>query len=249
MTNLVKQKMSIGEVPVGCFMSFYSPDLVEMIGYAGFDFVVIDNEHGPFSWREVEEMIRACEVSGLTPIVRVSSSNHIDILKALDRGAMGIHVPQVKDKREVENIIKATKYPPEGHRGVAYSIRAAKHGFSNGQEYLVKSNEDIFIAIHIENPTSVENLDDIMQMGVDVCYIGPTDLSTSYGKTANGSKDSQIKKLIEQIKKTGERLDQPIGIHVSSLEDLKQRKKWGAKYIGISVNTIINPSLAAYVDE
>src|SRR5699024_9603978 len=139
-------------------------------------------------------------------------------------------------------IIKATKYPPEGHRGVAYSIRAAKHGFSNGQEYLVKSNEDIFIAIHIENPTSVENLDDIMQMGVDVCYIGPTDLSTSYGKTANGSKDSQIKKLIEQIKKTGERLDQPIGIHVSSLEDLKQRKKWGAKYIGISVNTIINPS-------
>lgn len=247
MSNPIKETIKAGKVPIGCFIGMYSPALVETTGYAGFDYILIDNEHGAFSWGEVEEMIRACEISGAVPFVRVPSSNRIDILKALDRGAKGIHVPQVNSPEEAERVVMAAKYPPQGNRGTAYSIRAAKYGFAGGEEYLNKANDEIFIAVHVETPTAVEKVEGIMRSGIDVAYIGPTDLAVSAGKADKGYLCKEIQQLMDKVMDAGRHLGVKVGIQVANLKEFEERKRWGASYMGIGIHSIINPAMKSFV--
>jgi 4-hydroxy-2-oxoheptanedioate aldolase len=131
MINKVKQRLKNGERTLGIFLNFFSPALVEMIGYAGFDFVVIDNEHGGFSESEIEHLIRAAECVDILPIVRISYDPSC-IQKTLDRGARGIQIPMVNTKEQAEEIVRKAKYHPFGERGTTYSIRTANYGRLSG---------------------------------------------------------------------------------------------------------------------
>jgi 4-hydroxy-2-oxoheptanedioate aldolase len=111
MANKTKEKLDSCERVLGCFIGFYSPAMVEILGLCGFDFVVIDNEHGPFSWGQIEHMVRAAQLRNLTPIVRTVDHEQGTILKALDCGAQGVHVPQVSTADQTESIVRAAKFP------------------------------------------------------------------------------------------------------------------------------------------
>lgn len=181
-------RLKEGRPLAGIFVGLPSPALVEMAGYAGFDFVIIDNEHGPAGYETTEHLVRAAQSAGTIPIVRVSSNDPAEILHVLDVGASGVQVPQVNTKAEAERAVQAAKYPPLGLRGAASTTRAAGYGFFGGPGHLQASNEGIAVIVHLETVEAVENLDGILQVpGIDVVFIGPTDLSLSmgYGGDAN----------------------------------------------------------------
>ena len=126
-TNTTKAKLAEGKVVFGAIISRYAPDLVELFGAIGYDFVMIDCEHGPMSLDEVEHMVRAAEVFGITPITRIPNHADSTILQFLDRGVQGIIVPHVNTQEAAEGVARAARYHPEGHRGMG-SGRAHDYG-------------------------------------------------------------------------------------------------------------------------
>src|SRR3990172_6210303 len=121
-TNNTKAKLTQGKVVIGAIVSSYSPETVELFGAIGYDFVMIDCEHGPMSVDQVENMVRAAEVFGITPIARIPDHADATILRFLDRGVQGIIVPHVNTREQAEAVAKASRYYPEGHRGAASGL-------------------------------------------------------------------------------------------------------------------------------
>ena len=117
-TNTTKAKLAEGQTVFGAIISRFAPDLVEIFGAIGYDFVMIDCEHGPMELDQVEHMVRAAEVFGITPIARIPDHADSTILRFLDRGVQGIIVPHVNTKAEADAVAKAARYYPEGRRGV-----------------------------------------------------------------------------------------------------------------------------------
>ena len=117
-TNTTKAKLAEGKVVFGAIISRYAPDLVELFGAIGYDFVMIDCEHGPMDLDEVEHMVRAAEVFGITPITRIPNHEDSTILRFLDRGVQGIIVPHINTREAATAVAKAARYYPDGHRGV-----------------------------------------------------------------------------------------------------------------------------------
>ncbi|MFD0676504.1 MULTISPECIES: HpcH/HpaI aldolase family protein [unclassified Paenibacillus] len=247
MSNPIKQMMKEGKSALGCFVGIYSPALAEILGHSGFDFVLIDNEHGSFSWSEVEEMIRACEVAGVTPIVRVVSSAPSEILKALDRGAKGVHVPQINTGEEARAVVAAAKFPPLGNRGAAYSVRAAQYGLRKGRSYLQQSNDDVLVCVHIETPQAVEHIDDIMQSGIDLAFVGPTDLSVSVGYP-DQQNHPELKAMHDKVLAAGRKYGIPVGILAPDRAMLEQHRAWGADYIGLNLTSMLYSTFTSFTN-
>lgn len=231
----------------GVFIGFPATSMVEMAAYNGFDVVVIDNEHGMLSAENIEQMVIAAEHAGATPIVRVVSSSSEEILKAMDRGAHGVHVPQVDTRQEAEQVVQAVKYPPLGKRGAAFSMRAARYGTVPVSDYLRHANEQSLVCIHIESKKALENIDDILSVaGIDVVYIGPTDLSVSLGY--EGSIDHpELLKAVDVIQEAARKQGIKVGIHTKDVKGAVMRKEWGADYVCLTVTSLINHSFAEYI--
>ena len=117
-TNITKAKLGEGNVVFGAIISRYAPDLVELFGAIGYDFVMIDCEHGPMDLDQVEHMVRAAEVFDITPIARIPDHAESTILRFLDRGLQGIIVPHVNTREEADSVVRAARYYPQGYRGV-----------------------------------------------------------------------------------------------------------------------------------
>ena len=193
----MKEKLSRGEVVIGSFLYIPSSKLTEIVGWLGFDFVVIDMEHGPVDTSQAEDMVRAAEHAGATPIIRVSHNTPHLILRALDIGAQAIHVPEINTKEEAELAAASARYGPVGHRGLA-GVRAAKYGLHEPlPDYAARANEDNMVIAHIEHYRAVENLDALLAVeGIDIYYLGPEDLSNSLGIPGK-SKDPKVVELVE----------------------------------------------------
>ncbi len=229
--NSLKEKMTAGKKAVGSFVNFYAPSLVEIIGYSGLDFIVIDDEHGAFTYPQIEELVRVCELTGITPLVRTNYDDSA-IQKVLDRGAMGIQVPMVNDRAGAELVVRRAKFQPAGTRGTAYSVRAARFGEYKGKEYLDAADANTLVVVHIETPEAVRNFDEIVAVpGVDVAFVGPTDLSVSMGYKAEGAGHPEVRRVIEELFRKG----RDRGIIMGSLAtDAADMQKWadlGARYI------------------
>ncbi len=225
---------------LGSFIGIYSPNLIELIGYSGFDFVVIDDEHGAFSHSELENIIRTAESVDVVPIVRVSYDRS-SIQKALDRGAKGIQVPMVNTKQDAERAVQKAKFPPRGTRGAAYSHRAARFGKDSGKAFLDASDENILVIPHIETLEAAENFKEIMSVdGIDLAFIGTTDLSVNMGYKSEGPKHPNVQKVVNDLyrKAAEERLK--IGTVAASASGAQHAFKKGADYVGIvAISTIL----------
>jgi 4-hydroxy-2-oxoheptanedioate aldolase len=179
----MKAKIRSGQPAFGVSVMIPSPQVVEMVGKLGFDWVLIDCEHGTISTESVELMIMAAEASDITPIVRPKTKDADDILKVMDRGAMGVQVPHVNTAADAIRVVEAVKYHPLGKRGLAAGTRPANYGFGLSMaDYVRRANHETLVCVQLEEAEALHNIDEIVQVeGVDVFFIGPSDLSQSMG--------------------------------------------------------------------
>lgn len=232
---------------LGMFMGITSPALVEMAAFAQFDFVIIDNEHGPAGIETTEHMIRAARCAGIVPLVRVSGANVQEILRTLDVGASGVQVPQVNNPEQARLVVEAAKYPPMGNRGVAFSTRAAGFGFFGGAAHVQNSNAQTVVITHIETVEAVKNLDKMLAIqGIDAMFIGPTDLSTSMGHAGNpGHPEVQatIADCIGRVRAAGK----VPGVLITNADEFHKFRALGARYFPINVATVVGGGMKALV--
>jgi len=181
--NTLKQKLEAGKAVFGVMITFPSPQVVEMLGLLGFDWVLIDNEHGSITVDNSEELVRAAELTGMAPIVRPVSNKPEIIAPFLDRGAWGVQVPHVNTAEEARAAVDAVKYYPSGHRGIFSRSRPAGYGFSGSTaDYVAEANRNTLVCLMLEEVEAIKNLDEMVTVeGVDVFFIGSGDLSQSMG--------------------------------------------------------------------
>lgn len=176
-----KSRLRRGDALHGFFIGHPSPALVEMVGYAGFDFVIIDQEHGPMDKMATEAMLRAADASGISAVVRVPAADTPYILSVLDLGATGILVPHVLDAGVAKHIAEQAYYPPRGGRGISSLTRAGRHGLWQGQ-YLAEANDRTTVIAMVEDAQAVANAGAIAAVpGIDAVFVGPSDLAASLG--------------------------------------------------------------------
>ena len=228
---------------MGIFASIASPALVEMAAYAQFDFVVIDNEHGPAGIETTEHMLRAARGAGIAPIVRVSGVNTQEILRTLDIGASGVQVPQVNTVEQARQVVAAAKYPPEGSRGLAFGTRAAGFGFFGGAGYVESANKETVIITHIETVEAVQSLELMLQVpGIDVMFIGPTDLSVSMGHPGNPGHPEVQETIASCVKRIAAAGVAP-GIMLSSNDQFERYAELGVRYLTVNFASVIGGAL------
>jgi len=178
----LRKRLLSGECLLGTFLRIKSPELVEIMGYAGFDFVIIDCEHGAIGIESLTHLVRAAESAGISPLVRVACNRDIDIFKALDAGAEGILIPRVGSVAEAERAVAAAKFAPEGKRGACPRVRAAHYTATASDAYFAGSNETTCLIVLIESPEGAAAVPDILQVkGIDAILVGASDLSHAAG--------------------------------------------------------------------
>ncbi|KYZ76206.1 hypothetical protein AXX12_07120 [Anaerosporomusa subterranea] len=233
------EKLANRTPTLGTFIVTGDPFVTEIFGWAGFDFVVIDTEHSPNDISAVVNHIRAAELSGLSPIVRVTKNDPSLILRVLDNGASGIVVPQVNTAAEAKAVVKAARYAPQGERGIAGVVRAARCGFTPMEQYIENANKQVQVIVQIEHIEAVQNLEEILAVeGIDGIFIGPTDLSQSMGITGQFN-DPALRDVISQVVEQTKASDKWIGIFCVNAADAKNWADKGAVLLTIATDTML----------
>jgi 4-hydroxy-2-oxoheptanedioate aldolase len=245
--NTTKAKLRAGEAVFGCFVRYPEAGLVELLGYEAWDFIVFDGEHGVIEPRDCEHMVRAAELRGVTPIVRATTNAPPVILRFMDTGAQGVHVPWVNSAAEAEAVVRAVKYHPRGIRGLA-GVRAADYGQRAPLgEYVQQANTETLIAIHIETIDAVDHLPEIVKVdGLDVIFIGPNDLSHSLGVPGD-VRHPTVQAAIQRIVDTVAATELALGIMVGSAQAAQQWRERGARYIAIGMEALLMPAAQSYL--
>ena len=181
--NRMKQKLLSGQPAFGVSVMIPSPHVVDIVGRLGFDWVLIDCEHGSISLESVELMVMAAEAAGVTPIARPPFNSFEAIGQLMDRGVMGVQAPRVNTADDARSAVEAAKYYPMGERGLAAGVRSADYGFGLPMaDYAERSNRETLVCVQLEESEAIANVDEILQVkGVDVFFVGPSDLSQSLG--------------------------------------------------------------------
>ena len=176
----LKKRLRAGETTIGCWLSIPNLNIAEILAGTGFDWVLIDAEHGPFGLEGLQLVLAAFNGSKTAPIVRVPWNDAVRIKQILDLGADGVLVPMVNSPAEAKAAVSACKYPPEGTRGFG-PRRASDYGRST-DAYVAQANDGTIVMLQIEHVQAVEQIDAILKVpGIDVICLGPTDLSGSAG--------------------------------------------------------------------
>jgi 4-hydroxy-2-oxoheptanedioate aldolase len=182
LTNPVKTKIRAGEAVFGTICALPSPEVVEIIGVAGYDCVLIDLEHGPIDVETVQAMGRACRAVGIVPLARVPDANPKTILRMFDSGCLGVMVPQIETPEAAADVVSACRYPPAGRRSLAGNTVAARWGAVAAADHVAASNDAVLSIVQIETRRGLEGVEAIARTpGLDMLFIGPNDLSTSLG--------------------------------------------------------------------
>lgn len=233
--SLIKKKLQNNELVIGTFMKSSDPSMAEVLGCTGLDFLVLDNEHVSMNTETLTNIIRAAQLYGIEPVVRVTCNEQSNILQVLDAGAAGVQVPNIDTLEQAHALQKYAKYMPLGCRGFSPSVRAARYGSLPIKEYIAKANQETLVVAHCETVTSWENLDDILKVpGIDVIFIGPMDLSQSLNIV--GEMDNPIlKDCIADITKRALAAGKIVGI-LASPNAVADYAAMGIRYILIGTD-------------
>jgi 4-hydroxy-2-oxoheptanedioate aldolase len=181
-TQPLATRIASDDTVYGLIVKMPSPAIVELAGYAGFDFVVIDTEHGTADNSELEHHLRAADSAGISVLVRIGSNDPLPILRVLDAGAAGVIVPHVSSANDAQAAARAAHYPPAGTRGLAVSTRAGRHGTAQLQQHLAEAAAKTIVVAQAEDKDAVKHSAEIAATaGVNAVWIGPSDLSLSLG--------------------------------------------------------------------
>jgi len=205
--NWLKSRLRAGKKSLGCWLAMGSPAAAEIIGLAGFDFALIDLEHGPGEYENAVAQMQAMSAAPTTALVRVPTNDQIHIRRALDAGAEGIMVPMVETAEEAAAAVAACRFPPRGIRGSATSIvRAANYGMAEA-DYIDRFEDNLLILCQIETLKGIENIGEIAGVeGVDLLFVGPSDISTVMGyarQRDHADVKAMLARVEAEIKATG----------------------------------------------
>ena len=245
--NRTKAKLAAGEPAFGCFVRTAEPSLIEYVALLGWDFLVFDAEHGTLQPDQVEDLCRAVEPRGVTPIVRVTTNDPPTIMRFLDTGAHGAHIPWVNSPAEAERAVQAVKYTPRGMRGLAGS-RASEWSLREPlSAYVDRANRETLVVIHIETQEAVDTIDDYLAIdGVDVLFLGPTDLSQSLGHPGDTS-HPDVQAALERVASAVVGSGVTLGIYAGSADVTREWLDRGARYFTTSLEPFLRDGMTAHL--
>jgi 4-hydroxy-2-oxoheptanedioate aldolase len=247
--NTMKRKLQAGETVVGVFQPIPASAVTEVFGLVGFDFVILDAEHGPAAVETCEAMIRAADAVDLPTVIRIAENTQQNILRYLDAGALGVQIPMVNNAAQARAVLDSVKYPPVGRRGLA-AVRANGHGLRGPLgDYTRQANAETLVSVQIETRDAIDNLDEILAVeGIDVFFIGPNDLSTSLGypgEPNNPMVQGIIGDLIERIHAAGK----VSGTIAYDSEAIARTKARGIRYVCGGAVPLLAGASRAYLQE
>ncbi|MDH0090308.1 aldolase/citrate lyase family protein [Achromobacter mucicolens] len=225
----------------GLFNGLPSPAIVEMCAYAGFDFIILDNEHGSADFGMTEHMLRAARATGIVPIVRCFEQ---DLPRILDMGASAVQVPMVETAGQARRLAGMIHYPPVGRRGSAFSTRAAGYGAFGGAGHTQRSNDGIGFIAMIETPEAIAAAGEIAAVdGVDAVFIGPNDLAHAMGHGSDWNAEP-VQRAIEAGLRAIAGAGKCSGIIALTPQDEEKYGAMGARYFANVSTSIITRALA-----
>ncbi|MCX5820475.1 MAG: aldolase/citrate lyase family protein [Deltaproteobacteria bacterium] len=236
-TAQLKLRLKNGECLYGPFVRTVDPVVTEIMGYAGFDFVILDTEHGPMNVHQAENLVRAAKLSGAAPVIRIRENSDTMITRALDTGASGVQIPQVNTVESAKYAVESTKFFPKGNRGVCKFTRNAEYSHIPRKEYFQKSNDSTLVVIQIEGMEGVRNIDRILEVpDIDVLFLGPYDLSQSLGLTGQVT-HPKVLSVIEEITKKARDKNVTVGSFADKKETILMHKNMGVQYLSYLIDT------------
>ncbi|MFN3744127.1 MAG: HpcH/HpaI aldolase family protein [Hyphomicrobiaceae bacterium] len=248
-TNHMKALLKAGTPALGCSIMIPSPQMVEMAAHAGFDWVLIDMEHGTIGLETAELMIMAAEACGIAPIVRPRSHASAEITSVMDRGAAGVQVPHINTADDARRALAAVKFGPGDNRGLAAGTRPDNYGLGKTMPDFVRdANAESLLCIQLEHAQAIANVDALLAVDdIDVYFIGPSDLSQSMGHPGN-PKAPAVKDAIEttlaRIIAAGKTAGMP-----ATTETLEQVIASGARYIYTHLPKLFGAGARAFISK
>jgi 2-keto-3-deoxy-L-rhamnonate aldolase RhmA len=218
--------------PIGTWVMSASPLVAEAVGHAGFDWGVIDMEHTPLDMMDVVHMLQAVGNTRMVPIVRVPWNDTVTVKRVLDAGATTVLFPFVQNAEEAARAVAATRYPPQGQRGMAGMSRASK--FGTMPDYLKRANPIMGVIVQLETPQAVAQLEAIAAVdGVDALFLGPADLSASMGYPGQPTHPA-VMELMADGARRARAAGKPVGTVGGSTDVVTQYRAMGFNFVGIA---------------
>ncbi len=241
--SLKKRLQEKDEPPLlGAFVGLAEPAMVEMVGRAGFDFVILDGEHGCFTPIRMEECLRAADMARVPSVVRLPRMDPVAIQAALDLGAHGIQVPSVDTPEQAETAVASSRFPPRGRRGYGSTTRATGYGFRGRAEVMATAEERDCVTIQIETKRGVDNLADILAVdGIDSVFIGTSDLSLEFGYASPAAPEMEplLRRITGRVAEAGK----VCGVHIVDWQAIESHVRLGVRYFTVSALTVMGSAL------
>jgi 4-hydroxy-2-oxoheptanedioate aldolase len=238
-TGTIRSRLAAGECVFGPFMKIPASVAAEIVGYAGFDFCVIDLEHSPFTFERAEEMVRAAQVAGVASIIRPYDGQPSTLVRALDTGCDGILVPNLNSRAEAEMVVHGARFHPLGGRGVDPYARSARYGTIPKEIYFTQANDRTLVGVQIEGMKGVQNLAEIIATkGTDLIFIGPYDLSQALGLPGQVHAPPVLAK-VEEIVAAVRAKGKAVGIYADNVEEARRWRDLGIQFVAVSVDVRI----------
>ncbi len=229
--NAFKAGLAQRELQVGLWSSLCSNIVAEIIGDSGFDWILLDTEHSPNELPGLVSQMQALATGTATPIVRPAWNDAVLIKRILDAGAQALLIPFVQNAEEARAAVAATRYPPDGIRGITTSGRAARYG--RVPDYLASAAREICVLVQVETMAAMAELEAIASVpGVDGVFIGPSDLSASMGHIGN-SAHAEVQDAMRDAVARLKRLGAPAGILTGNEEEARRYIAWGYTFVAV----------------
>ena len=246
--NALKAKLEADQPAFGCSVMIPSPQVVEMVAHAGFDWVLIDMEHGTIGLESAELMVMAADACGVTPILRPASNASAEISRAMDRGAAGVQVPHVNCADTAREVVAAVKFGAGEQRGLAAGTRPDRYGLAQPMtDFVARSNQQSLVCIQLEHAAAIDNVDALMSVDeIDVFFIGPSDLSQSMGHPGNPNAPAvrnAIETTLAKLRRAGKTPGMP-----AAIEQVQTVVNLGARYIYTHLPKLLGVGARQFLD-
>lgn len=234
-SNNLRERIYNGQPIFGTFFKSNCPNVAEILGYTGFDFAIIDCEHSTYSYQNVEDIIRACQLAELGSIIRIASPDAWHVHHGLESGATGIQVPSITSVQQAAECAEETVFGPDGSRSPNGAVRAARFGCWKGEPgYVEYTRQNSLCVVQVECVEMAEKIDELCAIPqIDVLFVGPGDLSKSMGKPGKLN-DPEVVAYIENIIKKGIAGGKIMGMLVGNADAIKKYYDMGVRYFAYS---------------
>ncbi len=247
--NIMKEKLRSGKNVLGLFQNVINPNITEIMGLLGFDFVIVDGEHTTFNPNLAEEHFRAAELRNISSVTRIGQNDQQVIQKFLDAGSQGVLMPLINNKSDALEVVDSVKYPPIGKRGLA-SGRGSSYGIPQSvKEHVDHSNKETLVAIQIETTEAMENVEEISSIEeVDVLFFGPSDISSSFGIHGQIN-DPKVRDTISSLSKIAIGNGKSCGTIARDANDFEFYKEAGFQWFCSGVTNMMQTGMKEYLSE